>query len=321
MPKMNWKEEQGMKKVAVVGSFVVDLMARTPHLPEPGETVMGSYFKAGPGGKGANQAAAAKRAGSELVFSTKIGTDSFAEIARDSFKANGIPLEYVFENSQVPTGAALISVDEITSQNEIVVVLGACSTFTDEDIKKLEEALKDCEYLLLQMEINPDATEKLIRLANKIGIKVILNTAPVQKLTEELYPLLELVTPNEVEAKILTGIACDDTEGCRKAAQAFFEKGVKQVIITIGKRGVYYNDGKREEIISNYDVPVVDTTGAGDAFNGGLLAGLSQGMDLLSAARYGNVVSNLAVTKMGTATAMPSKKEIQEFIKNHKVEL
>ena len=119
----------------------------------------------------------------------------------------------------------------------------------------------------------------------------------------------------------MTGIACDDTEGCRKAAQAFFEKGVKQVIITIGKRGVYYNDGKREEIISNYDVPVVDTPGAGDAFNGGLLAGLSQGMDLLSAARYGNVVSNLAVTKMGTAPAMPSKKEIQEFIKNHKVEL
>lgn len=310
-----------MKKVAVVGSFVVDLMARTPHLPEPGETVMGSYFKAGPGGKGANQAAAAKKAGSQLVFSTKIGRDSFAEIAKSSFEENGISLEYVFENSQAPTGAALISVDEATSQNEIVVVLGACSTFTDADIKTLEEALKGCEYLLLQMEINPDATEKLIRLAYKMGIKVILNTAPVQELAEELYPMLELVTPNEVEARILTGISCDDLEGCKKAARAFFEKGVKHVIITIGKRGVYFNDGEREKVISNYDVPVVDTTGAGDAFNGGLLAGLSQGMDLLSAARYGNVVSNLAVTKMGTAPAMPSREEIREFIEKHKVKL
>ena len=122
-------------------------------------------------------------------------------------------------------------------------------------------------------------------------------------------------------SRILTGIPCDDLEGCRKAAQAFFDKGVEHVIITIGKRGVYYNDGMREELISNYDVPVVDTTGAGDAFNGGLLAGLSQGMDLLSAARYGNVVSNLAVTKLGTAPAMPSREEIQEFIKTHKIEL
>lgn len=310
-----------MKKVAVVGSFVVDLMARTPHLPEPGETVMGSFFKAGPGGKGANQAAAAKKAGSDLIFSTKIGRDSFAEIAKDSFESNGISLEYVFENSQAPTGAALISVEETTSQNEIVVVLGACNTFNDEDIKKLEGALEGCEYLLLQMEINPDATEKLIRLANVMGIKVILNTAPVQELAKELYPMLDLVTTNEVEARILTGIPCDDLEGCRKAAQAFFDKGVEHVIITIGKRGVYYNDGMREELISNYDVPVVDTTGAGDAFNGGLLAGLSQGMDLLSAARYGNVVSNLAVTKLGTAPAMPSREEIQEFIKTHKIEL
>ena len=299
-----------MKKVAVVGSFVVDLIARTPHLPELGETVMGSYFKAGPGGKGANQAAAAKRAGSELVFSTKIGTDSFAEIARDSFKANGIPLEYVFENSQVPTGAALISVDEITSQNEIVVVLGACSTFTDEDIKKLEEALKDCEYLLLQMEINPDATEKLIRLANKIGIKVILNTAPVQKLTEELYPLLELVTPNEVEAKILTGIACDDTEGCRKAAQAFFEKGVKQVIASLGEDGCLFVSEEEEKFFQSNKVKAVDTTAAGDSFTAAFALALSEGKSCDEAIRFGQKVSAIVVTRKGAQTSMPTWEEV-----------
>lgn len=310
-----------MKKVAVVGSFVVDLMARAPHLPEPGETVTGSFFKAGPGGKGANQAAAAKRAGADLVFSTKIGKDSFGEIAKQSFTSDNISMDYVFETEDVPTGAALISVDEVTSQNEIIVVPGACSTFTDGNIDQLKQALSGCSYLLLQMEINPDATEKLIRLAADMGISVILNTAPVQALSEELYPLLEMVTPNEVEAKILTGIPCDDKEGCRKAAEVFLQKGVKKVIITIGKRGVYYYDGQTEEIIDNYDVKVVDTTGAGDAFNGGLLAGLSQGMDFLSAARYGNVVSNLAVTKLGTALSMPSKEEIQRFMEKENIYL
>ena len=292
-----------MKKVAVIGSFIVDLMARTPHLPEPGETVMGSFFKAGPGGKGGNQAVAAKRAGSNLVYSTKIGKDSFAEIARASFAENGISMDYVFETEKAATGAALISVDEVTSQNEIIVILGASATYEEEDLEKLKEALSGCEYLLLQMEINREATERLISMAYDMGIRVILNPAPVQQLSEELYSKLYLVTPNEVEARILTEIACDDIEGC----------------ITIGKRGVYYYDGETEEIIGNYNVKVLDTTGAGDAFNGGLLAGLSQGMELLSAARYGNVVSNLAVTKLGTAPAMPTKQEIDVFIEKEQI--
>ena len=308
-----------MKKTAIIGSFVVDLMARTPHLPEPGETVMGSYFKAGPGGKGSNQAVAAKRAGCDLVFSTKLGRDSFAQIAKASFEENGISPEYVFENPESPPGAALISVDEATSQNEIVVVLGACNTYNDQDIALLKEALHGCQYLLLQMEINADATEKLIRLADSMGIKVILNPAPVQPLREELYPMLELVTPNEVEAKILTGVPCDDLEGCKGAAQEFFRMGVKNVIITLGSRGFYYNDQAKEELVPNYKVKAVDTTGAGDAFNGGLLAGLSQGMDLLAAARYGNVIANLAVTKLGTAPAMPSKEEIEAFMKERQI--
>ena len=279
-----------MKKVAVIGSFIVDLMARTPHLPEPGETVMGSFFKAGPGGKGGNQAVAAKRAGSNLVYSTKIGKDSFAEIARASFAENGISM-----------------------------ILGASATYEEEDLEKLKEALSGCEYLLLQMEINREATERLISMAYDMGIRVILNPAPVQQLSEELYSKLYLVTPNEVEARILTEIACDDIEGCRQAARVFMEKGVERVIITIGKRGVYYYDGETEEIIGNYNVKVLDTTGAGDAFNGGLLAGLSQGMELLSAARYGNVVSNLAVTKLGTAPAMPTKQEIDVFIEKEQI--
>ena len=310
-----------MKKTAVVGSFVVDLMARTPHLPEPGETVMGSFFKSGPGGKGANQAVAAKRAGCDLVFSTKLGVDSFAAIALDSFAQDGIALDYVFRNPDAPTAAALISVDEVTSQNEIIVVLGACCTYNDEDLQKLDKALDGCEYLLLQLEINTDALAKLVKMAYDKGIKVILNPAPVQDLPQDLYKMLYLVTPNEVEARILTGIPCDDEAGCAAAAKAFFDLGVENVILTLGKRGAYVNDGTKETWLHNYDVKVLDTTGAGDAFNGGLLAGLSQGMDLHTAAAYGNVVSNLAVTKLGTAPAMPSKEEIDGFIRDQGIVL
>lgn len=306
-----------MRKVAVIGSFVVDLMARTPHLPEPGETVMGSYFQAGPGGKGSNQAVAAKRAGCDLVFSTKIGKDPFSDIALDSFRGNGIPLDYVFQEPTAPTGAALISVDEGSAQNEIVVVLGACQTFDDSDLKRLEIMLDGCEYLLLQLEINTDAVVRLVNMAYRKGIRVILNPAPVQTLPIELYQMLYLVTPNEIEAKILTGVSCDDPEGCEKAAQVFFDWGVQNVILTLGKRGAYVDDRTSQTFLDNYDVSVVDTTGAGDAFNGGLLAGLSQGMNLQEAAAYGNVVSNLAVTKVGTAPAMPTKEEIDVFIQMH----
>lgn len=304
-----------MKKTAIVGSFIVDLMARAPHLPEPGETVKGNFFKAGPGGKGANQAVAAKRAGCELIFSTKLGRDSFAEIARQSFRREGISEEYVFETEEDSTGAALICVDEKTAQNEIVVVLGACNTFSDEDLERIKPALKDCEYLLLQLEINTDATEKLISWAFEQGIKMILNPAPVQKLPESLYEKLYLVTPNEVEARILTGIACDDLEGCKKAAEKWKRSGTENVIITLGSRGVYVYDEKEPLVLENYPVEVVDTTGAGDAFNGGLLAGLSQGMTLRQAAAYGHAVSNLSVTKIGTAIAMPSRDEIEEFLR------
>jgi ribokinase len=301
-------------KVAVIGSFAVDLMARTPHFPEPGETVLGSFFKAGPGGKGSNQAIAAKRAGADLIFSTKIGRDDFANIALESFRSNDIALNHVFQAKNVPTGAALISVSELTCQNEIIVVPGACSTYTDEDITGLEAALEGCSYLLLQLEINMDATEKLINLAYGKGIRVILNPAPIHPFSEKLYNELYLITPNEMEAQILTKVSCDTPLGCAKAAEVFFSKGVEKVIITLGNRGIYFNDRVNDYILPNYDVAVMDTTGAGDAFNGGMLAGLSKGLPLDKAVLYGNVVSNLAVTRLGTAPAMPYSHEIEQFI-------
>lgn len=308
-------------KVAVIGSFIVDLMARAPHLPEAGETVFGSLFKIGPGGKGFNQALAAKRAGCNLMFSAKVGDDDFSKIALDACKKAGISKDYIFIEKNIPTGAALIPVDEVTGQNEIIVVPGASTTFSDGNIKQLDVALNESKYLMMQMEINMNAAEKLISLAYEKGIRVILNTAPVQKLSDDLYKQLYLVTPNEVEARILTGISCDTPDGYRAASEFFLEKGVAKVIITLGKRGAYLNDGDKEYLLPCYDVPVLDTTGAGDAFNGGLLAGLSQSMPLHKAATFGNIISNIAVTKLGTASAMPDLQEINEFIKAHGIKL
>lgn len=304
-------------KIAVIGSFIVDLMARAPHLPEPGETVMGTFFKSGPGGKGSNQAIAARRAGCDVMFATKLGRDDFARIARDFYQAEGLDTTYVFDTDRAATGTALISVDEQTRQNEIIVVPGACETFDEADIQRLLPLLDGCDYLLVQLEINLSALERLVDEAHQRGVRVILNPAPVQPLPDALYAKLYMVTPNEVEARILTDENCDTLEGCRRAAQVFLSRGVEEVIITLGKRGVYGANRSCEFTLENYDVPVVDTTGAGDAFNGGLLAGLARGLTVPRAAAFGNVVSNLAVTRIGTAVAMPSLEEIESFLSAH----
>lgn len=304
-------------KAAVVGSFVVDLMARAPHLPAPGETVCGSLFRMGPGGKGSNQAIAARRAGCEVLFSTKLGRDPFSRTAELAFRENGLSEDYIFTTEEAPTGVALISVDDTTGQNSIVVVLGACETFGEADLARLAPALEGCAYLLLQLEINLDAVERLAELAVSRGVRVILNPAPVCRLPDTLYPRLDLITPNEVEASQLTGLPCRTPHDCDAIAEVFFRRGVSNVIITRGGQGLYLNDGSGGALLENYPVPAVDTTGAGDAFNGGLLAGLSCGKGLYEAAAFGNVVSNLAVTRLGTAPAMPYLEDIEAFIREN----
>ena len=166
------------QKITVFGSFVVDLMARTPHLPAPGETVKGSFFKQGAGGKGFNQGIAAHKTGADVAMITKLGRDSLAGVATDAMDAVGMPKDYLFFNDTAPTGVALIMVDENSSQNEIVIVPGACATITDADIASVEKRIKESAYVLLQLEVNQDANEKVARLAKENGVRVIVNTAP-----------------------------------------------------------------------------------------------------------------------------------------------
>ena len=306
-----------MSKVVVFGSFVVDLMARSPHLPVPGETVKGSVFKMGPGGKGFNQCVAAHKAGADVVMVTKLGKDSFADVALGTMDELGMTKESLFYSDDVETGIALILVDENTSQNEIIIVPGACNTITPEEVAKIENVIKESEYVLLQLEVNQDANELVADMANRYGCKVIVNTAPYAKISDEFLSKAYMVTPNEVEAEELTGVHVDSLESAHEAAEYFYKKGVQKVIITLGSRGVFVSSEGREEIVPAFKVDAVDTTGAGDAFNGGLLAALSEGKDIWEAVRFANGLAALSVQKMGTTPSMPKLEEIEKFLETH----
>ena len=284
------------KKVTVFGSFVVDLMGRTPHLPAAGETVKGTVFKMGPGGKGFNQGVAAHKAGADVTMVTKLGRDAFADIALNTMNELHMDTGRVLYSETTETGCALIMVDENSSQNEIVVILGACNTITDQEVDSLEDLVGRSEYLLTQLETNVSSVERIVDIAYRKGVKVIL------------------ITPNEVEAEILTGIKVDSEEAADKAADWFFSKGVKNVLITLGHRGVYINTGEKKGIIPAYKVEAVDTTGAGDAFNGGLLAALAEGKNLWEAADFANALAALSVQKIGTTPSMPVREEIDAFM-------
>ena len=305
------------RKITVFGSSVVDLMSRAPHLPAPAETVKGSFFMQSPGGKGFNQAIAARKAGGDVAMITKLGRDSLSQIPLQAMREADLSEEYLFYSDSVPTGTALIMVDETTGQNAIVIVPGACSTITDEDIAAVSEQICNSEYLLLQLEINQDANEKAAAMAKQNGVKVIVNTAPYQPVSDDFLCGLYLVTPNEVEAEELTGIAVTDIESADRAAEILFAKGVQNVLITLGGRGVYLNTGAASEILPAYRVNAVDTTGAGDAFNGGLITALAEGKNLHDAALFANALAAISVQRLGTTVSMPLRAEIDHFLREH----
>lgn len=301
-------------KVMVFGSFVVDLMARAPYLPTAGQTVKGNLFKMGAGGKGFNQAVAAHKAGADVITVTKVGRDSFRNVALDVINELGMNDIGIIKSDEVDTGIALINVDENTSQNQIIIVPGACSTITKEEIDNLKPYIQESKYILLQLEVNQDANEYITKLAKEYGAKIILNTAPYQKIPDSFLSQIDIVTPNEIEAYEMTGVKVIDLESAKKCAKVFYEKGVKEVIITLGENGVFVSSNGREEIIEPYKVKAVDTTGAGDAFNGGLITALSEGKDIFEASKFANALAGLSVQKIGTTPSMPTRKEIDDFM-------
>jgi ribokinase len=302
-------------RVTVMGSFVVDLMARAPHLPQTGETVKGDGFLIGPGGKGSNQGVAAHKAGARVDMITKIGSDHFGQIALDSFHGAGMHTDFVMRDEELGTGAALIMVDENTGDNKILVSLGACSNITEADIESARRAIETNPVFLTQLETNLDAVERALAIAEAAGVTIILNPAPAREIPDELLGRADIITPNEVEASILSGMTVTDPEDAEAAARALMCKGVDRVIITMGSQGLLAMTATEERFIPCVRVAAVDATGAGDAFSGALATAIAEGKDFFEAAEFANVAAALSVTRIGTAPAMPTREEIVEAMK------
>jgi ribokinase len=300
-----------MSAIVILGIFVADLAFRAERLPGIGETLIGSGFKMGPGGKGSNQAVAAARAGGDVTFITKLGRDEFGRMASDTWLAEGIATA-ITESDNDPTGAAFIYVDLNTGDNAIIVVPGAANAIAPADLDATAALIKGARIFMTQLEQPLDAARRGLEIAKSAGVTTILNPAPAQPLDDSLYPLCDYITPNETEASQLTGVAVTTIDDAQRAGDVFLRKGVGTALITLGSAGALLHSAQASIHIPAFNAgPVVETTGAGDAFNGGFAAELARGATPETAARFGCVVAGISVTRPGTAPSMPTLRDIE----------
>jgi len=296
-----------MAKILVIGSSNTDMVIKTDKLPAPGETILGGIFLMNPGGKGANQAVAAARLGGKVTFITKRGNDLFGNQAVGLLMREDIDTQYVVKDTELPSGVALITVDS-TGENIIVVAPGSNGNLLQDDIPtKIFETGK-FEILLLQLEIPISTVEYSAVTASENGIKVILNPAPAQKLSDNLLKHTWLITPNETEAEILIGITVHNISTAENAASSLQKKGVENVIIMMGASGAYIKSESFTGMVPGVKVKAVDTTAAGDVFNGALAVALAEGKDLEEAVAFANKAASISVTRMGAQASAPYRK-------------
>jgi ribokinase len=303
--------------VLVMGSFVVDLAFRAARLPAWGETLMGSSFALGPGGKGSNQAVAAARAGASVQFLSKLADDTFGKLARDTWAAEGIDASLVGA-STTPTGAAAILIDAAHGENAIIVVPGACFTLTPAEVEAATSAITSAAVFLTQLELPLDAVETGLHIARDAGVPTIFNPAPAPEhpLPDSLIALADYFVPNETEAALLTGMPVETIAQAEAAADSLLERGARNVILTLGARGSLLRTagGKSTSIPPFHAGPVVDTTGAGDAFCGAFAASLAAGRPAAESARFASAAAGISVTRPGTAPSMPCRVEIAALL-------
>lgn len=310
MSTFNLHERSSTQKyIAVIGSSNTDMVVRTSHIPRPGETVMGGDFIMCAGGKGANQAVTVARLGGRVYFVAKLGRDVFGQQSRKAFEKDGVYVDYVTFHESQASGVALISVDD-NGENCIVVAPGANYYLGSEEIAKATNCIIDAEIILMQLEIPLSTVIEVAALSQKHGKKLILNPAPARELPEAVLNGLYLITPNSTEVEMLTGIKVSDEESCEVAASVLKSRGVQNVIITLGEKGAYVSTDEYTGIVQTEKVKVVDTTGAGDIFNGALTLALSQDMNMESAVRFANQAAGISVTRVGAQTSIPSKTEL-----------
>lgn len=303
------EESNTPRKLLVVGSSNTDMVIKTDHLPRSGETVLGGTFFMNPGGKGANQAVAAARLGVSVSFICKTGNDIFGHQSQQLFEEEGIDTSYVFSDIKNPSGVALITVDS-NAENCIVVASGANANLLPSDLEKAEEVINNSDIILLQLEIPIETVEYVARISSAKNKKVILNPAPAQPLSKELLGNLYLITPNETEAEMLSGVKITDMESAKQAALEICRMGVENVVITLGSKGaLVYGDSIFTEVQA-FKVKAVDTTAAGDVFNGSLCAALLEGQGLVDAVRFACKAASISVTRNGAQESAPYRNEI-----------
>ena len=297
-------------RIAVLGIFVADATFRGARLPRMGETVLGSGFALGPGGKGSNQAVAAGRAGAKATIVTRLGDDDFADLAEATWREASVE-GAARRDPDSHTGAAMIFVDERTGDNAIVVSPGAAGDMSERDVERHRAAIEGARVFLVQLEQPLPAARRALEIARAANVTTILNPAPAAPLDDALLALCDWVTPNETEAEALTGIAVESIEDAVRAADALLARGARGVVVTLGERGALLHDGDAaHHVEAVFAGPVRETTGAGDSFNGAFAVGLAEGMASEAAARFACAAAAISVTRPGAAAAMPMRAEI-----------
>jgi len=307
-----------MKPIVILGIFVADTAYRADRQPKLGETILGHSFSLGPGGKGSNQSVAAAMAssgtGSEVHFITRLGRDDFAAIARSTWARAGVRPE-VIEDAESYTGAAFIFLEAATGNNAIIVAPGAAARISAADVEARAGLIRAAAAFVTQLEQPVEAALRGLQIAREAGVTTILNPAPAAELPDGMLALCDYLTPNETEAEMLSGIPVTDLASAERAADALLARGVGAVVITLGGNGALYRDASRSVHVPVISAgPVVETTGAGDAFNGGFVVALSEGRDVIEAVRFGCATAGISVTRAGTAGSMPARAEIEALL-------
>lgn len=297
-------------RIVVVGSSNTDMIIQAPRIPRPGETILGGDFSMAAGGKGANQAVAAARAGGAVTFIARVGQDMFGESAIKGFIADGIDVKHVIRDGKAPSGVALIFV-AADGENSIGVASGANGQLSSKDVQAAADAIGNADVLVMQLETPIETVQAAAELAASKGVKVILNPAPAQSLDDKLLKHVTVLTPNETEAELLTGIKVADEAGAAEAAKALRGRGVGLVIVTLGAKGVYVSSSEFEGSVAGFTVKAVDTTAAGDVFNGALAVAIAEGRALKDAVRFANAAAAVSVTRLGAQPSAPKRDEIE----------
>jgi ribokinase len=300
--------------IVILGVFVADTAYRADRQPKMGETLLGKGFSLGPGGKGSNQAVAAAKAGGDTAFLSKLGDDDFADMAMKAWDEAGVH-PVVTRDPSSYTGAAYIFIEESSGNNAIIIAPGAAAKISPADMDANASLIGSAKVFVTQLEQPLDAAVRALEIARAGGAATVLNPAPAQKLDNSVFALCDYVTPNETETEILTGLPVANVDEAKVAAGRLLELGVKTAIITLGEKGALYHSATESVLVPPFNAgPVKETTGAGDAFNGGFAAALSKGMSPLEAVRFGSAVAGISVTRAGTAPSMPTLAEVEALL-------